>query len=221
MIHIHDFVIFMTKQRNSMSHTYKTIQKTLYKPYIVAGVLMFLMSSAAASSTNKAKKPDHSDPKFHLSSSFPDGQPIPPIHAYKPTNQAPTLKWSHVPEGTQSFVLIMHDPDARPPFTHWLVANIPADLTELSDDLGEKRTLPNGIVQGKNDFGKIGYGGPYPPPGAPHRYYFELTALNVSKLKLPKDFTAKDLEAAMKGHKLGSAQLMGTFARSAAPSKRR
>ena len=177
-----------------------------------------MCSAAAIGASKSPKMASQPKSKFVLTSpSFRNGQPIPAIHALKPLNQPPTLEWSHAPKGTKSFALIMSDPDARPrTFIHWIVANIPSTESSLSEPLNQKRTLPNGIIQGKNDFGKIGYGGPYPPIPESHTYYFELTALDIPQLSLPKDFTVEDLEAAMKGHKLGTAKLRGTFARSAA-----
>ena len=95
---------------------------------------------------------------------------------------------------------------------HWVLFNLPADAQELPEGVPADETLPNGAKQGRNDFGKIGYGGPAPPPGKPHRYYFKLYALDTM-LNLREGATKQQLEQAMKGHILASGQLMGKYGR--------
>ena len=147
-----------------------------------------------------------------LNSSFKNGQPLRSIYALKGGNEAPTLEWSNVPSGTKSFVLIVDDPDAPgKTWVHWVVYNIPAEKTELSASLGNKRKLADGTMQGKNDFNKTEYDGPNPPPGKPHRYFFKLYALDTM-LTIQPGATKAQVEAAMEGHQLGSAQLIGTYA---------
>jgi len=105
----------------------------------------------------------------------------------------------------------MDDPDAPSgTFVHWLIWNIPPALQLLPKDIIKSGTLPNGAMQGRNDFGNVGYNGPCPPPGKTHRYYFRLYALDT-KLTLQPGATRRELEAAMKGHILGKADHMGTF----------
>ncbi len=186
------------------------------------------MCSAAAFGASKPQENKAEKSKLELTSSFKDGQPLSPIHSWKAENVPPTLTWSHIPEGTKSFVLIMDDPDAPDPkvpgktktWVHWVVFNIPATVTGITESLGRKRTLPDGTTQGINDFGKIGYDGPYPPVGKAHRYFFKLYALD-SMLKLSAGSTKEDVEAAMEGHTLGSAQIMGTYARKADEKKKK
>ena len=119
----------------------------------------------------------------------------------------PRLKWMHAPSGTQSYALIMEDPDAPGgTFTHWVCYNLPPNIDEL----------PSGGVgaEAKNDFQKDGYGGPYPPPNhGEHRYFFRLYALDVDHLDVELGSKREAVEAAMAGHALGQAELMGRYER--------
>ena len=151
---------------------------------------------------------------FRLTSTaFTEGQAIPQEHSGDGANPSPPLAWSGQPQETASFALICEDPDApRGIFVHWVLFNLPPATAELSDGLPHQPTLANAAVQGKNDFAKIGYGGPAPPPGKPHRYYFRLYALD-SLLKLQAGATKQQLVTAMKGHILAETHLMGTYQR--------
>jgi Raf kinase inhibitor-like YbhB/YbcL family protein len=143
------------------------------------------------------------------STTFKEGAPIPASHAYEDKNQSPPLKWRDVPEGVKSFALICDDPDApRGTWVHWVLFNIPAETRELPSVPGGKVDLP-GAIQGKNDFKKLGYGGPAPPSGT-HHYHFKLYALD-QLLDLKEGATKDDAVKAMKGHVLAQGQLMGTF----------
>jgi Raf kinase inhibitor-like YbhB/YbcL family protein len=126
---------------------------------------------------------------------------------------SPKLSWNEPPAKAQSFALIMDDPDAPVgTWVHWVLFDLPADTKELSEGVAKQEQLSNGARQGRNDFGKIGYGGPCPPPGKPHRYFFKLYALD-SKLNLKAGATKADVERAMKGHALGQAELIGRYGR--------
>jgi Raf kinase inhibitor-like YbhB/YbcL family protein len=126
---------------------------------------------------------------------------------------SPPLAWAGAPANTQSFALILDDPDAPVgTFTHWLVWNLPAATTELAENLPKTPQLPGGGAQGRNDFGKVGYGGPCPPPGKPHRYYFRLFALDAT-LAVKPGAGRRELERALEGHILARGELMGRFAR--------
>jgi Raf kinase inhibitor-like YbhB/YbcL family protein len=161
--------------------------------------------------------------KFTLSSSdFTSGGRLPEAQAFngfgcKGANLSPQLSWAHVPAGSQSFALLVHDPDAPTGsgWWHWLVYNIPATTSSLAAGAGDatKNLLPAGAVQGRTDFGTSGYGGPCPPPGKPHHYYFRLFALKVSKLELPADATAAFVSFSVHQQSLGSAELMGIYGR--------
>ncbi|MFB3815446.1 MAG: YbhB/YbcL family Raf kinase inhibitor-like protein [Terriglobales bacterium] len=140
---------------------------------------------------------------------FQPGGEIPAKYTCSGADVAPALRWSGAPAGTKSFALIMDDPDAPSgTFTHWVLYGIPAQTTQLAE--GAK--LPSSAAQGVNGFRRTGYGGPCPPPGKPHRYFFKLFALDTP-LSLKASATKQELEQAMKGHVLGQAELMGTFRR--------
>ncbi len=144
---------------------------------------------------------------------FDNGAEIPRRYTCAGADISPALNWNGVPPSARSLALITDDPDApRGTWTHWLMWDIPAHLTTLAEGVCQDETLANGARQGKNDFGRIGYGGPCPPPGKPHRYFFKLYALDTT-LDLKPGAARKELERAMKGHILTEAQWMGTFKR--------
>ena len=141
------------------------------------------------------------------------GGEIPKRETCQGADLSPQLAWSGAPANPQSFALILDDPDAPGgTFTHWLVWNIPAAAQELPENLPKIAQLPGGASQGRNDFGNIGYGGPCPPPGKAHRYYFRLFALDTA-LNLKPGAGRRELERAMEGHILARGELMGRFAR--------
>jgi Raf kinase inhibitor-like YbhB/YbcL family protein len=147
------------------------------------------------------------------SNAFPEGATIPTEHTADGRNASPPLKWPEPPAGTKRFALICEDPDApRGTFTHWVLFNLPAESRELRADIPPETTLANGSIQGTNSFGKVGYGGPSPPPGKPHRYFFKLYALD-RELDLPAGATKESVVSAMKGHILAEGRLMGTYSR--------
>ncbi len=138
---------------------------------------------------------------------------IPPQYTCEGKDVSPHLQWSGVPDGTKSFALISDDPDApSKTWVHWVIYNIPAESRELPQGFPHDPVLPDGIRQGINDGGEIGYGGPCPPPGRPHRYYFKLYALDCM-LEIEGTATKEKLLEAMKGHVLGETSLMGTYER--------
>jgi Raf kinase inhibitor-like YbhB/YbcL family protein len=150
---------------------------------------------------------------------FPDGGEIPGRFTQSVDNPvSPKLDWTHVPQGTVSFAIIMHDPDvARQRSTedmlHWLIFNIPGTATGLPEGVPANPQLPDGTVQGKNGGGTVGYRGPGAPPQGPHHHYtWELFALDT-KLTLGPDATRDQVIAAMNGHILGKGVLVGRFHR--------
>jgi hypothetical protein len=146
---------------------------------------------------------------FTLTSpAFAEGADIPRRHTCDGENRSPRLTWRDPPAGARSFALIVDDPDAPSgTFTHWVLFNVPGGSTELPEAATVGRS-------GRNDFGKSGYGGPCPPKGhGPHRYFFKLSALDVDALKLGDGASRAQLEAAMQGHILGTAQLVGRYKR--------
>jgi len=161
--------------------------------------------------------------KFTLTSpDFAPGGRIAAAQVYKGFgcaggNLSPALAWSEPPAGTQSFALLVHDPDAPTGsgWWHWVLYNIPATTRGLPAGAGDpqKSLLPAGAVQGRTDFGSSGYGGPCPPPGKPHHYYFRLYALKVAKLEVPADATAALIAFNVHAQSLASAELMGIYGR--------
>jgi Raf kinase inhibitor-like YbhB/YbcL family protein len=149
------------------------------------------------------------------SPAFEEDRPIPAKYTGDGEDVSPPLTWSGVPRDTRSLVVLCEDPDApRGTWTHWVLFNLPAQTRELPEGVPPKPTLPDGTCQGTNDFGKIGYGGPAPPPGKPHRYYFKVAALKIA-LNLPAGAKRPEVLTAMEGHVLGEGWLMGTYARKA------
>jgi len=142
---------------------------------------------------------------------FASGAPIPDAFTCKGTDISPALVWTGHVEKTAGFALIVDDPDAPAgTWVHWVLWNIPAATHALPEGVRQFPRLDNGAFQGKNDFGKIGYNGPCPPPGKTHRYFFRLYALDT-KLSLAPGATRQQLDAAMKGHILAKAEHMGTY----------
>ena len=147
------------------------------------------------------------------SSAFEQGGSIPTKYTCEGEDISPPLSWSGVSANAKSVAMIVDDPDAPDPakpqrvYVHWVVYNIPTKTTSLAEN-ASKSALSGGAVQGKNDWGNTGYGGPCPPIGR-HRYFFKLYALDTT-LNL-RDATKADLEKAMKGHVVDSGELMATY----------
>jgi len=147
------------------------------------------------------------------SAAFVPGGKIPWKYTCDGMDISPPLTWTSGPEGTKAFALICDDPDApMGTWVHWVLFNLPANITELRENVPPERELEGGAKQGMNDFRKIGYGGPC-PPGGTHRYFFKLYALDV-EINLEAGATKEELLNAMEGHILAEAQLMGRYERS-------
>lgn len=152
---------------------------------------------------------------MHIQSlSFDHGQLIPKQYTCSGKNVSPHMKWDEAPGNTRSFALILDDPDAPSgAYTHWVVYNIPAGSRELAENMAARPQLPDGTLQGQNDFQRIGYGGPCPPEGrGPHRYVFRLYALD-DKLSLEAGASKAALERAMQGHIIDHAETVGRYER--------
>jgi len=149
---------------------------------------------------------------FTLTSpAFAAGQPIPKRYTCDGENVSPPLAWSGAPAAAKSFVLIVDDPDAPGgTFTHWLVFNLPPTAKSLPEGV-KPSALPAGAAEGVNGFGKADYGGPCPPKGR-HRYVHQLFALDTRLNGLTQP-TRKELDAALQGHVLARAMLIGTYQR--------
>jgi len=147
------------------------------------------------------------------SSAFAEGQPIPAKHTCDAKDVSPALRWSGVPSGAKSLVLIADDPDAPAgTWVHWVLFDLPPTTSEVPEDLPKSQYIPGGGRQGLNDFRRLGYGGPCPPPGRVHRYFFKLYALD-RLLELKPGVTRLEVERAMENHVLAQGQLMGTYKR--------
>ena len=146
------------------------------------------------------------------SPAFAEGQPIPAVYTCEGRDVSPPLEWTGTPPATNSFALISDDPDAPgKTWVHWVVYNLPPGTSRLEEGMPTGLELPDGARQGRTDFGRTGYGGPCPPSGT-HRYFFKLYALDAL-LTLPPQATKAQVEAAMRGHVLAEAALMGTYRR--------
>ena len=146
------------------------------------------------------------------SSAFEPGGHIPARYTGEDADVSPQLAWTEVPDGTKAFALICHDPDAplvKPGaygFVHWVLYGIPGSASELSEGVGD-------YIQGVNDFGKAGYGGPMPPPGhGTHHYYFWLLALDA-ELDLPAGLEMWQLLDRIEPNVIGMNRLIGTYSR--------
>lgn len=151
------------------------------------------------------------------SPAFSQGAAIPRKHTCDAEDVSPPLRWSGWPEKTRSLVLIVDDPDAPDPaapkrvYVHWVLYDVPTSVRGIEEG-GEVAVVKAGARQGKNDWDRTGYGGPCPPIGR-HRYFFKLYALDTILGDLGSA-TKRDVEKAMQGHVLESAELMGTYQRS-------
>jgi len=179
--------------------------------------LVLLVVFCGAPSTNRnAGQPAPVRPKATMvlfSPAFENGQPIPKRFTGDGQNVSPELVWDSVPEGTRSFALVCSDPDAPiRTFIHWVIYNIPDTMRRLPEGFPTEPEFPNGICQGRNGFGGIGYSGPKPPPGKPHRYYFVLYALDTV-IGMRPGSSAKSIKESTLGRTLAKAELMGTYGR--------
>ena len=148
------------------------------------------------------------------SSSFPNHGKIPAKFTCDGNDVSPALSWTPPPAGVQSLALIADDPDARVgTWTHWVLFDLPVTSRGVPENLPKIEQLPNQSgYQGRNDFGRTGYGGPCPPAGKPHRYFFKLYALD-RQMKLKSGVSKQELEQAMRRHILGQSEWMGTYRR--------
>ncbi len=142
---------------------------------------------------------------------FANGGEIPRRYTCGGTDVSPAMTWSGVTPAARALAIIVDDPDApRGTWTHWVMWNIPPYLTSLPEGVPAREVLANGSRQGWNDFERIGYGGPCPPKGKTHRYFFRLFVLDTV-LELREGARKKELEHAMKGHILAESAWMGLY----------
>jgi Raf kinase inhibitor-like YbhB/YbcL family protein len=180
--------------------------KVLFAAALAAGLVT--ACNADNSSTNGAAM------KLQLTSTaFTNGQPIPARHTADGQDVSPALQWAGMPPATKSLALICDDPDAPAgTWVHWVIYDLPPSAAGLSEGTPKSAELANGARQGVNDFKRTGYGGPAPPAGKAHRYFFKLYALDLEP-NLKAGLTKQDLLKAMEGHILGEGQLVGTYQR--------
>ena len=181
--------------------------------------LLVLLSMGCAGSRQPSPPPpnanrgdkDMSGMKL-TSTAFKEGEPIPRAYTCDGPNVSPALEWSGVPKSAKTLAIICDDPDAPSgTWVHWVLYNLPAENIGLVENTPATESLRAGGFQGKNDFEKIGYGGPCPPSGT-HRYNFKIFALDRD-LDLVAGSKRAQLDAAMKGHILAQGQLMGRYSK--------
>jgi Raf kinase inhibitor-like YbhB/YbcL family protein len=178
-------------------------------------MLAMIFSILVASAVLKADGSGRQDKmKFKLNShAFSDGADIPKKYTCDGDDVSPELHWTDQPPAAKSFALIVDDPDAPSgTWVHWVLFDLPGDGHDLPEGAGKRAPLPIGAQQGTNDFKKTGYGGPCPPPGKPHRYFFKMYALDA-KLSLKASAAKAEVEKAMQGHILGQGELLGRYGR--------
>ena len=183
-----------------------------------AALLLFLELSALGCSGQPQKvepaapTPTQSaKPQIQLTSSaFKNGQAIPRQYTCDGIDISPPLEWKSLPKTAKTIALIADDPDAPSgTFVHWVLYNLPAENIGLVENVPPTETIKGGGIQGKNGFGKIGYGGPCPPSGT-HRYFFKVYALDI-ELALKAGATKAEVEKAAQGHMVAQGQLMGMY----------
>jgi Raf kinase inhibitor-like YbhB/YbcL family protein len=178
--------------------------------------LAFALIASGCSSGERGPTPEEEEVtlKFKVTSSaFTEPLRIPVKYTCDGENMSPPLKWSGVRQDAKSIALISDDPDAPvTTWVHWVLYGLPPDVTELAEGVPTTDVLASGARQGINDFKQVGYGGPCPSPGSPHRYFFKVYALDT-EVGLDAGATKSDLLRAMKGHILAEGQLMGTYQR--------
>ena len=175
--------------------------------------LLIILVLTSVECTNIEKNINKGETAMKISSTaFEDGGMIPSKYTCDDINISPGLEWEGVPEGTKSMAIISDDPDApMGTWVHWVAYSIDPSIKSFEENVPAQGILPNGIKQGKNDFGKLGYGGPC-PLGGTHRYFFKLYALDTY-IDAHEGLTKAELLKLMEGHILAEAQLMGKYSR--------
>ena len=196
-----------------------------FKIFISSLCLLFIYVIADGTEKEVLKSSMHGEDQMQLSSpAFKEGEIIPIKFTCDSFDISPKISISHVPENAKSLALICDDPDAPMGiWVHWVIFNLPSGATELPEGISTEITPIIGndstvkVVQGINDFRRFGYGGPCPPKGSIHRYYFKLYALDTllefDAGQIKKGISADDLSQKMDGHVVATAQLMGKYKR--------
>ena len=183
---------------------------------IIIGTIIFSALSVAGQTEEATEKPKEEVEMATLelkSDAFKQGETIPVKYTCDGDDISPQLSWGKPPDGTMELVLICDDPDAPVgTWDHWIIYSLPPDTVGLPEGIPKTKEIENGGLQGKNSWGRIGYGGPCPPRGPAHRYLFKLYAIDKT-LDLKPGVTKENLEKAMRGHILAQGELMGKYAR--------
>lgn len=180
---------------------------------IIAAFLILPLFSQCEAQKEKKVKSKVKDTITVASDAFKQGGSIPQKYTCDGENISPQLSWSGIPDSTKSIALICDDPDApMGTFTHWVIFNIPHEQEGMAAGVPRSKILKSGAVQGKNSAKRVGYFGPCPPRGKPHRYFFKVFALDA-KLDLKPGIDKMTLLKAMKGHILAKGELMGYYGR--------
>ncbi len=181
---------------------------------LLVPILIIISCTLAACAKGEPAPEKEVEMTLSLSSTaFKEGDKIPVKYSCDGQDISPPLAWSEPPQSTRVFALIMDDPDAPGGvFTHWVLFNLPANIRQLGEGILAQERLQNGALQGKNDFGSIGYGGPCLPRGTAHRYLFTLYALDRA-LDTEPGASKKEVLDTIKGHILARGQLTGTYQR--------
>jgi Raf kinase inhibitor-like YbhB/YbcL family protein len=184
---------------------------------LVGAALVFCVTEAMAQTSSAgaaAKQKQDAIPTSTFaiwSSAFEADQNIPDKYSCHGDNVSPALTWKGAPNGTQAYALMVDDPDnPKKVIVHWVVYNIASATNTLAEGVSDKAKLADGSMQGKNEDGKTRWRGPCPPAGPAHHYFFKIYALDAP-LELKQKATEAQVEAAMKGHILGQAQLIGRY----------
>lgn len=182
-------------------------------PVLAVAAVVVSCQSAQETEEQKPKKEGVEMALEVRSGAFKEGEDIPRRYTCDGEDISPALTWSGIPENARSLALICDDPDApMGTWVHWVIFGIPPGMDSLPEAVPAEKEVLEGARQGITDFRRIGYGGPCPPKGAPHRYFFKLYALDT-ELTLDAGTTKKELLAAMEGHILARGQLMGKYKR--------
>jgi Raf kinase inhibitor-like YbhB/YbcL family protein len=194
----------MNQRRSRSSHLVNSLHSGL-----VCWVVLILATACASTPQLTPTENHPPNVSFVLTSqSFGSGETIPVSFTCDGADVSPELRWSEIPTSTRSLALIVDDPDAPGgTFVHWVLFDIPASAAKLAE--AEKAIGTNG----KNGFNQTQYRGPCPPPGKPHRYFFNLYALDVDSLNLQPGASKTDLLQAINNHVVGTAQLLGLYER--------
>jgi Raf kinase inhibitor-like YbhB/YbcL family protein len=182
-------------------------------PLLVLGILAPGLNSGARAGTLLAAAPAKEANMECSTPDWPAGGSIPKAFTADGTDLSPALAWTGAPAGTRAFALVVDDPDAPGgTWVHWVVYDLPAGAAGLARNQPRGPVLGDGARQGRNSWGRLGWNGPSPPPGRPHRYFFKLYALSAP-LGVEPGATAQQVAGAMQGKVLAEASLMGTYGR--------